>query len=338
MSCAGYGIGIIKEFSRIALVPFSFPGETVKARPYTNMGHSDLVETLNKSEMNNSNLVKCKYFGKCSGCQFQMLEYSKQLQHKKRSIEKAYRYFSGLEIQPTVEDTLASPEIYAYRTKITPHFDVPKGGYSKGDHVKIGFIEKERRRIIDIEECPIATQVLNKTLPDVRLKVLNQIETYKRGATLLLRQSINNKGDYECVTDYKSMILESVDNVEYKFPAGDFFQNNSIILSKLLNLVQSLIRKVEKYAKPKFLIDAYCGSGLFSIYLAKNFIETIGIEVSIEAIKAATANAQLNKILNSSFIYGTAEKIFEHVKFPHNETVVLIDPPILNLIQLLLYM
>ena len=40
--------------------------------------------------------VKCQYFGKCAGCQYQMLDYGVQLELKKGVVERAYENFSGL--------------------------------------------------------------------------------------------------------------------------------------------------------------------------------------------------------------------------------------------------
>jgi len=60
---------------------------------------------------------------------------------------------------PDALPTIASPKNYGYRTKITPHFDVPpkkrKAG-EKGEkewQIRIGFGEKGRRAVMDIEVC-----------------------------------------------------------------------------------------------------------------------------------------------------------------------------------------
>jgi tRNA (uracil-5-)-methyltransferase len=84
-----------------------------------------------------------------------MLSYETQLELKKRVVEKAYESFSGLECTfvPSVLPTIASPKQYGYRTKITPHFDVPpkSGAKSKDWEVRIGFDQKGRRSVMDIE-------------------------------------------------------------------------------------------------------------------------------------------------------------------------------------------
>jgi tRNA/tmRNA/rRNA uracil-C5-methylase (TrmA/RlmC/RlmD family) len=78
-----------------------------------------------------------------------------QLEFKREVITKAFKRYSGSNDSRMcdVDSTHPSPKDYGYRTKITPHFDMPRsaaknGGQLPGD---IGFVEKGRRRILDIE-------------------------------------------------------------------------------------------------------------------------------------------------------------------------------------------
>ncbi|KDQ17575.1 hypothetical protein BOTBODRAFT_29750 [Botryobasidium botryosum FD-172 SS1] len=194
------------------LVPFALPGEKIRARVYRHArlhSYADLLSVLVPNEsMRDMSRVQCQYFGRCGGCQYQMLSYETQLDLKRQVVEKAYRYFSALDPSrvPMVLPTIPSPKQYGYRTKLTPHFDVPPRPRGKGKEKKkedagaaekkkewelrIGFDEKGRKRVIDIEECPIATSVLNKALGPAKEDVRRNINTYKRGATILLRDSL----------------------------------------------------------------------------------------------------------------------------------------------------
>jgi tRNA (uracil-5-)-methyltransferase len=68
---------------------------------------------------------------------------------------------------PEIEETIPSPLQYGYRTKLTPHFDAPK----PHAELAIGFQEKGRRRTVDIEECPIATDKINEAMAPERQKI-----------------------------------------------------------------------------------------------------------------------------------------------------------------------
>lgn len=112
-----------------------------------------------------------------------MLSYEKQLEFKREVIVKAYRNFSGLAADdvPEILPTTGSPVQYGYRTKITPHFQLPSKGKLKDDDgdpdvkpdwLKIGFNQKGANNVLDIEECPIATKAINEELPKRRAEVV----------------------------------------------------------------------------------------------------------------------------------------------------------------------
>ncbi len=91
-----------------------------------------------------------------------MIPYEQQLTFKKRVIQKAYATYSGLGLDqvPEVLPTIPSPKQYGYRTKITPHFNAPpkgkkvvdgSGSVQKEWELRIGFDQKGRRAVMDIE-------------------------------------------------------------------------------------------------------------------------------------------------------------------------------------------
>jgi len=58
------------------IVPFSLPGEIIRAKVYRNARmHSvaDFVTVIKpNTEIRDDSRVQCKYFGKCGGCQYQV--------------------------------------------------------------------------------------------------------------------------------------------------------------------------------------------------------------------------------------------------------------------------
>jgi len=79
--------------------------------------------------------------------------------------------------------------------------------------------------------------------------------------------------------------------------------------------------------RPRFLVDAYCGSGLFSVTCSAGFESVLGVEISADSVKYATQNASKNQVSNAKFMTGSAERIFEVVTTPPDQTAVIIDPP-----------
>ena len=378
LSSTGDGIGVSSNHTAAFVVPFSLPGDIVKAKAIrTNAVDryvvTDFLKVVKPSELRKDSLVKCPYFAKCGGCYFQMMSYEDQLAHKKTIVQKAYRNFSGLDSTsiPEVGGTIGCPMQYGYRTKLTPHFDGPPGmkRHARGEPrasfqevPPIGFMQKGTRWTIDIEDCPIGTDVVRAGMKDERVRVTKEISNYKRGATLLLRESTlrtqreTNENldpgivsdatgeksdrlkdqamvDYvetkTCVTDSNVTSTEYVDSFRFDNPAGSFFQNNNSILPVFTQYIRDQIQQASSNTSLPLtnLVDAYCGSGLFTITLSALFKTSIGIDISPASITSAKKNAQLNNTKNASFIAATASELFKSVTSIPEQTVVVIDPP-----------
>lgn len=308
------GAGIAKPDGWVVFVPFALPGEKILAKVWrneANCSHADLVEIL---ELSPDRIEpRCPHFATCGGCQYQHLPYEKQLGWKTRQVQELLSHMVGIEAK--VNPTVPSPKQWGYRSKITPHFQRPK----PGEDFPIGFLEFNRRtRLVDIYNCPIAMDEINEALQPIRDDVKSRAAEYRKGATLLLRAT-----EDRVETDHRAPVSEKVGNLKFHFLAGDFFQNNPFILDSFTK------HAAEQAEGPnqKYLLDAYCGSGLFGLSLAKNFERVVGIELSETSADWARRNAKTNGIENASFIASSAEDLFADITFPPEETSILIDPP-----------
>ncbi|PPQ67010.1 hypothetical protein CVT24_011304 [Panaeolus cyanescens] len=352
----------------VVVVPCTVQKEKVKVRiAWNERLHStaDIVEIISpNTELRDDSRVQCKYFGTCGGCQYQMLSSETQLDLKRDVIVKAYKIYSKLPESsiPTIESTVESPLLYNYRTKLTPHFErAPKyakksdnEGGKQPDWLKIGFNVLNVNKTMDIEECPIATANINQKYKEDRKEIVKNIFNYKKGVSLMYRDSLDTTFDAEkmmeppvdklseaftkqvCISNQKAQARELVGDYLFEYEAGGFFQNNNSVLPLLVDHVRSHIRTsqedLEKASQPPLthLVDTYCGAGLFAITLSSLFEKVSGIELSASSIASAKRNASLNHIPTSkiSFQSGDAFNIFATVSsFPANQTVVVIDPP-----------
>jgi tRNA (uracil-5-)-methyltransferase len=394
LSSTGDGLALSPSGDHVFVVPFSIPGDTVlakvvqqvKGRPYST---ADFVRVIKPSPKRNDAGIGCKYFSICSGCQLQMLPYEDQLAHKKTIVEKAYRNFSGLDPSqvPAIEDTFGSPLQYGYRTKLTPHFDGPgrkdnrNSGKGYTEVPSIGFSLKGRSKVLDIESCPIGTDIVQLGLTQERKRVARDIATFTNGATILLRETTKRipkskqgidgtlerknrspspssttmpqdligkptiRTEFPTYTESKTYTadmngksVEYIDNWKFTNKAGAFFQNNNSILSPFTAYIRSLAippppsgpspSTSSPPSKPiKYLLDAYCGSGLFAITLSPLFLSTLGIDIAAASILSARTNALANNVTNAGFIEADASALFRDVPFPADQTLVVIDPP-----------
>ena len=313
-SLTNLGSGVARVDGWVVFVPFALPGETVKARVYRNdknCSHADLVEVLVRSPERVQPV--CPLFGECGGCQYQHLDYQKQLEWKTRQVGELMKHMAGV-VFP-VNFCLTTDQIWHYRSKITPHFDTPR----QGEIGAIGFLANgQRSRIIDVPQCTIAMKTINDALPEIRAGIHAKAHSFKRGSTILMRAT----GD-RVETDFRATASERVGELTFQFLAGDFFQNNPYILPAFTGYVaqQAAADGV------RFLVDAYCGSGLFALTLAGRFEKVAGVEVSETSCEWARKNAAANQISNATFLTASAEDIFAEINFPAAATAVVIDPP-----------
>ena len=330
----------------VVMVPFTLPGERVRARVFRNhknFSEADLVEVLTPSPERVG--PRCSLFGRCGGCQYQHLAYSAQLEWKRRQLAELLQHMAGIADFP-VAAVVGSPREFHYRSKITPHFNPPR---DPAVPPPIGFLRQGTRfDIVDVPQCPIATDAINVKLTEVRARVHARAAAgeYKRAATLLLREASGG-----VTTDYDAIITETIDvaglaeagsgsatptttaPLRLRFLARDFFQNNPFILPAFTRYV----REQAAASGARFLVDAYCGSGLFALSAASAFERVAGIEISESSVRFARENAAANGIANATFTAGDAAQIFSGLPvlaspeapaaFAAADTVVVIDPP-----------
>ncbi len=326
----------------VVLAPFALPGERVRVRIYRNQrnfSEADLVEVIESSPERVA--PRCPLFGACGGCQYQHLAYDAQLHWKRRQVAELLRHMAGVEYP--VNAVIGSPREYGYRSKITPHFARPKDA-DNGQVGAIGFLRSgTRSQIVDVPRCEIATDAVNAALETVRANVRRDPRRFKRGATLLLREDADGRVATDPRAEMVSAVAEARGGArdraaagrganepasaaaEWRFThlAGDFFQNNPSILAAF---VEYIVGEAAG-SGARYMVDAYCGSGLFAVAAAGRFEAVAGVEISATAVEQARRNAAANGVANARFLAASAEAIFAGVRFPARDTVVVIDPP-----------
>ncbi len=313
-SLTNLGVGVARVDGWVVFVPFALPGERVRCRVFRNhknYSEADLIEVIEPSPHRRE--PRCVLFGSCGGCQYQNLAYAEQLEWKQRQVAELLQRMAGIEFP--VDPVAPSPVEWGYRSKITPHFHRPR----EGQIGEIGFLRAgSRHALVDVERCHIAMDEINAELSATRAEAHARAASLKNGATLLMRAS---RGRVLRRAD--EVAVEVVDGARFEFLAGDFFQNNPFILPAFVGHV------VDEAAASgaRFLVDAYCGSGLFGICAARRFEEVIGVEVSESAVARARHNAALNGLDNCRFLAADAREIFASVPHAGSETAVVIDPP-----------
>ncbi|MGJ7912433.1 23S rRNA (uracil(1939)-C(5))-methyltransferase RlmD [Neobacillus sp. LXY-1] len=119
-------------------------------------------------------------------------------------------------------------------------------------------------------------------------------------------------------------IYDYIGNVKFAISALSFYQVNPVQTKVLYD-------KALEYANlsgEESVIDAYCGIGTISLFLAQKAKQVFGVEIVLEAIEDARRNADLNGITNAEFAVGEAEVVIPTwYKEGNTADVLVVDPP-----------
>lgn len=143
-------------------------------------------------------------------------------------------------------------------------------------------------------------------------------------------QNINDKrtnvifGDTTVTLWGSDVIYDTIGPVRFAISARSFYQVNPTQTEVLYN-------KTLEYAGlhgEETVIDAYCGIGTISLFLAQKAKHVYGVEIVPEAIADANRNAELNGITNVTFAVGAAEEVIPAWKEQGiRPDVLVVDPP-----------
>ena len=143
-------------------------------------------------------------------------------------------------------------------------------------------------------------------------------------------QNINSKktnvifGDETKVLWGEEVIYDSIGDIKFAISARSFYQVNP-------EQTKVLYDKALEYADltgEENVIDAYCGIGTISLFLAQKARKVYGVEIVPEAIEDAKKNAELNEISNVEFAVGEAETVIpEWYGNGVVADVLVVDPP-----------
>lgn len=119
-------------------------------------------------------------------------------------------------------------------------------------------------------------------------------------------------------------IIDRIGRLKFHISPRSFFQVNS-------EQAAVLYGKALEYANLKgeeTVIDAYCGTGTITLFLAQKAHRAIGIEIVRPAIEDAKKNARDNSVKNAEFIVGDASAVMPRLyRQGVRPDVVVVDPP-----------
>jgi 23S rRNA (uracil1939-C5)-methyltransferase len=331
----GDSLGKLND-GRVAFVPFALPGETVRVRlveEKPSFAHAELVEVLDSSIERVS--PRCVHFGTCGGCHYQHLDYPAQLTAKTVTLVEQLRRIGGLD-DPPVLPPVASPDPYFYRNYVQFHLT------SEG---KLGYHQFVSREVVSIQECHLPETALNQIWPMLHFEPLPKLERIglrlgcQEDVQLILQNTnpippkliveglpisvVHQSPAGSLVLAGSPTLTIEVLARPFRVSSGSFFQVNTHMASLMVQHLLAGIPKYQPLTPNTVLIDAYCGVGLFSAFLADKVGQLAGIESSPCAVEDFIAN--LDEFDNVSIYEAPIEQVLARLDLEPG--VVLVDPP-----------
>lgn len=308
----------------------------------------------------------CPVAKKCGGCDYQGMDYARQLKEKQKWAEKLIGPFC--KVRPI--EGAANPE--HYRNKVHAVFHREKNG-----SVISGVYEAGSHRVVKVDACMIEDQKADEIIVSIRdLLKSFKIQPYNEDTGYgLLRHVLvrvgKHSGQIMVVLVLGSPILPSknnfvkairklhpeistiVLNVNDKRTSMVLGEKETVLFGKgyiedtLCDYVfrissksfyQINVPQTEKlYAKAielaqltgkERVIDAYCGIGTIGMIASSKAKEVIGVELNKDAVKDAVYNAKKNEVKNIRFYVNDAGKFMvDMAQAGEKADVVLMDPP-----------
>ena len=239
---AAEGKALVRIDDIVTFVPNCVPGDIVDLQ-VTKKKHSfmeaKVLRIVQPSAVRCP--ARCKHFGVCGGCKWQILPYSEQLKYKQQQIVDNLTRIGKIEL-PEISPILGSKHIYEYRNKLeftcadrkwfpweiieaAGGLDKIDSSYGLGFHIPNAF-----DKVLDIEECHLMPEINNRIRNGVReyarthgLTFYNEHTHKGLLRTLMLRN--NHKGEMmlvvsfgEQITNYESQITNFLEFLHQEFP------------------------------------------------------------------------------------------------------------------------
>ncbi len=238
--------------------------------------------------------------------------------YKKRSHEIVDMTNCGVELSMDDSVVLKVKDI-CVANGITPYDEKTHRGVLR--HIVVRWAK-------ETDEMMIVLVTRTRTLPNKDEIVKDIVQTIPNVKSIV--QNINVKqtnvilGDRSVTLWGTSTITDYIGDVKFAISPRSFYQVNPIQTKVLYD-------KALEYAGltgKETVIDAYCGIGTISLFLAQKAKKVYGVEIVEDAIRDARKNAEINNITNAEFEVGAAETVITNW---YNQgikaDVIVVDPP-----------
>src|SRR5579862_2346332 len=347
-SIAFGGNGVLKNEGLVIFVPFTAPQDQVTVEITTKKKNFALGSLLSITVPSPDRVDPvCPYFGTCGGCQFQHLNYSAQLEIKRRFILDALQRIAKLSL--SIPPIIPAPRSYNYRCHITLRLKPQTNGFLAG------YTSWDHQHFIPIAQCPIFCPSDDPIFSHVQ-DLLKQLDN--KGIEEASLRLFKTDGQYLLVFHFFPKIPANSNICDDMLKAHPHFQailiqspQEKMTFGTPVCQIESLGLKasfspqgfVQNFPEQRDamyrailadmphdvtkILDLYCGIGITSLLFAQSGKTVIGIESNPESIAMAKQNAERNGITTATFYQNKVEEKAAALLHTFHPESVLCNPP-----------
>ena len=311
------GSGCGRVDNKVIFVPYTVDGDVIRCEitdiraRYTRGIMKALLKTSSYRTV-----PGCDIYGICGGCCYQHITYEHQLALKEKQVWETFQRigkFPHLFMRPIIK----SPQSYHYRLKAD--FHVIQG--KKGAFLT-GFMSRGSNEITSITRCEIVDEKINHHYQNWQKDLCRNRKAFFHDRVVFWAEE--KEVDVFLKNGDNMFVSQEVCQKILLTPRNGFFQANKFLLPELI----ATVIEIADLQKDETVIDGFCGSGLFALFLSFHSGVVYGIEGDKQAIRAARENMRRyrcnNVILMQEDMTAGLEKIIHNGIHPD---VLIIDPP-----------
>ncbi|MBO0408839.1 23S rRNA (uracil(1939)-C(5))-methyltransferase RlmD [Aeromonas hydrophila] len=318
-------VGIGRHQGKAIFIEGALPGEQVKARileAKKQYAHAALQQVVTPAA--NRIAPFCSHYRECGGCSAQHLAEADQRAAKEAGLVSLFERLGN--IQPPALEPVLGGESRAYRRvcRLAIKFD------KNGRCTRVGFRRRQSNDLVEIEGCPVLAESLSVLISPLR-ECLNRLKSQRelghaeliqaeQGILMLLRHTGRpTEADRAQLIEFAKtqgidLYLQaadeqieplhqqfapsySLDGLSLAFAPGDFIQVNAPVNQRMVEQALSWLEA----GKDDKVLDLFCGIGNFTLPLARQAREVVGVEGELAMVARAEENARRNGINNARF-------------------------------------
>jgi len=328
----GRGVGR-GEDGKVVFVDYALPGEKVRFVPVENRKSFLFGSTIEVLQASTHRVEpKCKVFGECGGCVLQHLDASVQIDYKQQQLLENFKKIGGVEPESWLTPMIGDNWGYRRRARLGAKYVPKKGG------MIVGFRERNSSFIQPTTSCEVLYPEVSKILPSLRetleqiscndripqveisvadntvVMIVRHLETLlqndldlltafaKKHKVQLFLQPGNLKSVHPLYPKKPDALFYELSDFDIKveFLPTDFIQVNGGINQQLISQAAKLL-DIQPQDK---ILDLFCGVGNFTLPLARNAGNVVGVEGDKALVERANHNKKLNGLDNVEFYFG----------------------------------